>query len=361
MAILHQPSAYLPLEPTSLGHWLKQLPAHWAQTVRAVHGTQGENWLAALPLALPQLLKQQQLKVLPTQFPLSYQLVVGVLTHSGQPAILKLGLPNPELTSEVFSLCHWQGQGAVKLLQADPTAGWLLLEWLLPTQPACPTAAELTEDEARSRLLEVLKNLHKQPVPEVIQADLNLSVVRGSELQLIPAGQNADRPQQWPKKLQQWFECFASYLSIWEPTPPQSPLPIPWVKRAAELAPQLLQSAVHPVVLLHGDLHHGNLLSSERGWLAIDPKGILGPATYEVFPFLRNQLFKHPDPRGLLQDRLQYLQSHFPGPRLSWQSWCQWGLLDSVMSAIWDWEDFSAVSDQSLELIQFYLALEKRG
>ena len=34
---------------------------------------------------------------------------------------------------------------------------------------------------------------------------------------------------------------------------------------------------------LHGDLHHGNILSSDgRGWLAIDPKGLLGEPAYDL-------------------------------------------------------------------------------
>lgn len=39
---------------------------------------------------------------------------------------------------------------------------------------------------------------------------------------------------------------------------------------------------------LHGDLHHDNILSSDRGWLAIDPKGLLGDPAYEVANIFRN-------------------------------------------------------------------------
>ncbi|WDR02409.1 aminoglycoside phosphotransferase family protein [Devosia algicola] len=41
-------------------------------------------------------------------------------------------------------------------------------------------------------------------------------------------------------------------------------------------------------VPLHGDLHHDNVLSSSRGWLAIDPKGLLGDPAYEVANMFRN-------------------------------------------------------------------------
>jgi streptomycin 6-kinase len=43
------------------------------------------------------------------------------------------------------------------------------------------------------------------------------------------------------------------------------------------------------VIALHGDLHHSNVLDGgPRGWLAIDPKGLLGERTYEVANLLGN-------------------------------------------------------------------------
>src|SRR6266567_6137524 len=41
-------------------------------------------------------------------------------------------------------------------------------------------------------------------------------------------------------------------------------------------------SSAEPV-LVHGDLHHDNVLSSARaGWLAIDPKGVAAEPAYET-------------------------------------------------------------------------------
>jgi hypothetical protein len=61
-------------------------------------------------------------------------------------------------------------------------------------------------------------------------------------------------------------------------------------------------------VLLHGDLHHWNILSSEReGWLAIDPKGLAGEAECETGAFLRNPLFRilsAENPAEFLSDRI---------------------------------------------------------
>lgn len=43
----------------------------------------------------------------------------------------------------------------------------------------------------------------------------------------------------------------------------------------------------HDVVVLHGDIHHGNVLDGgERGWRAIDPKGLLGERTFDFVNIL---------------------------------------------------------------------------
>ena len=53
---------------------------------------------------------------------------------------------------------------------------------------------------------------------------------------------------------------------------------------------ELLSSAGEPM-LLHGDLHHYNILAAERQpWLAIDPKGVVGDPVYETGVFLYNRL-----------------------------------------------------------------------
>jgi streptomycin 6-kinase len=43
--------------------------------------------------------------------------------------------------------------------------------------------------------------------------------------------------------------------------------------------------------ILHGDLHHENIIyCSDRGWLAVDPKGLVGPSSFETAIFLLNPI-----------------------------------------------------------------------
>ena len=91
--------------------------------------------------------------------------------------------------------------------------------------------------------------------------------------------------------------------------------------------------------LIHGDLHHFNILSSERGWLAIDPKGVVGPATYEVGPLLINPWMVSGPPgnvRQLLGDRIAILSERL---RFERERLREWGLAHALLSAWWSLAD----------------------
>jgi streptomycin 6-kinase len=60
-------------------------------------------------------------------------------------------------------------------------------------------------------------------------------------------------------------------------------------EEAASLADHLLSNP-HKIRPLHGDLHHDNILHGDRGWLAIDPKGVLGDPGFDAANFFYNPL-----------------------------------------------------------------------
>jgi len=91
--------------------------------------------------------------------------------------------------------------------------------------------------------------------------------------------------------------------------------------------------------LLHGDLQHSNVLFDERrGWLAIDPKGVVGEVEYEVGAALRNPreaplLFAAPD---ILERRIRQYSTEL---RLDATRVLRWAFAQAVLSAIWVIED----------------------
>ena len=78
-------------------------------------------------------------------------------------------------------------------------------------------------------------------------------------------------------------------------------------------------------VLLHGDLHHDNILSAERApWLAIDPKGLVGEPAYETGAWLRNshpELLNSPHPARTLARRIDQLAAELNSERARIHGW----------------------------------------
>jgi streptomycin 6-kinase len=93
-------------------------------------------------------------------------------------------------------------------------------------------------------------------------------------------------------------------------------------------------------VLLHGDLHHENVLRSRREpWLAIDPKGVAGEPAYEAGALLRNpypRLLEEPEPGRLASRRLDRLAGEL---KLDRSRLRDWAFAQAVLSAIWHLED----------------------
>jgi streptomycin 6-kinase len=93
------------------------------------------------------------------------------------------------------------------------------------------------------------------------------------------------------------------------------------------------------VRLLHGDLHHGNILfDAGRGWVAIDPKGVVGEVAYEVGASLRNPI-EHPEivvSETAVECRLQTFEAALG---LDATRMIRWAYAQAVLAAIWLVED----------------------
>lgn len=91
------------------------------------------------------------------------------------------------------------------------------------------------------------------------------------------------------------------------------------------------------IVVLHGDLHHGNILNfQDKGWLAIDPKHIKGERTYDFA-----NLFCNPDShialqRGRFQKQL-HIVSEYAG--LNRIRLLKWIVAYAGLSAAWSMEE----------------------
>ena len=130
----------------------------------------------------------------------------------------------------------------------------------------------------------------------------------------------------------------------------------PFPADLVERAEALLATPSGEKAVLHGDLHHYNILSAGREpWLAIDPKGIVGEPEYEAAAFLRNNLLDQPEPRSVLSARIDQLADE---AGLDRERMIGWGLADRVLSAWWSFEESGRADESDLAVAAMYAELQ---
>lgn len=132
-------------------------------------------------------------------------------------------------------MAWWSGCGGLPVLEADDDA--------ILMRRASRSALDLPAEQAEEVLVDTVLALHAMPAPP-------------ASVGLLP--------------IREWFHDLVD-----------EPQPDPLIRRAAGLARDLLTED-GPSVVLHGDVHHGNVLELDGRWVAIDPKGLVGHPAFDV-------------------------------------------------------------------------------
>lgn len=265
------------------------------------NGEEGEKWLKSIPNLIKRYEQQWDIKVA-EPFHLSYNYVAPATRPDGSDVVLKIGFPKDnEFQTEVRALEVFQGEGIERLLEEDRDNAVILIERVLPGA----ALSTLTEDEEATRILaRVMRKLWK-PLPANHQFNT----------------------------IQEWMRAIPKYLAKGSLT---GNMPRDLVEKANSLFEELLATSDTPM-LLHGDLHHDNVLSSRRGgWLAIDPKGIAAEPAYEVAAMIRNPypaINNFPDLPEILRKRILIFAEElgFDPERL--RKWC---FAQTILSGVWN-------------------------
>ncbi len=284
--------------------------------VAAVHGAAGIGWLSDIPRLVAELERSWGLRV-GSPYELSYNYVVPVTRSTGQACVLKLSPPGfSGYDREADALSGFAGRGAVKLLDHDDSRGALLLERADPGRSLAEEFGPDRDEEATAVAGGLMLRLSRRPpvrhrLPDVIEY-------------------GAD---------------FAAHRSRYGNA---GPIPQRLVDQAADLLEQLSDSAER-TVLLHGDLHHHNILRAGReSWLAIDPHGLIGDPGFDVGAMLYNPVtFDAELLLRLLPTRLEQL-ADVTGLRLD--RVVAWGLVMAVLSEVWSSEDNDEIDGRPLAL-----------
>lgn len=291
------------------------LPKKLIDHIKIIHGDAGQQWLNDLPNLLLLYASRWHLTLETCFENLSYNYVAPAVTAERKHVVLKCGVPNPELITEITALTHFDGVGSVKLIQADTEAGVLLLERIMPGN-SLETYPDMIQ--ATAIAVQVMKKLHK-PI---------------------------ENPAPFPT-LREWFFGFDRLRQRFSGD--IGPFSAAMIDRASHMSEELLAS-MGEIVLLHGDLHYDNILFSQarNQWVAIDPKGLVGEREYEI-PL---PIFKFKMNKNILTQQLQRLidETGFDSKRV-----LGWLFVKAVLAAWWSFEDIGKIDKRFIacaEMVQ---------
>lgn len=274
--------------------------------VMRIWGETGREWLESLPVLVELLAQKWDLVDLVPVKNMTYNYVVtGLRRHDNVAIVLKLSCDERLISQETQALNFYGGRGCVKLLDVDMAHRALLLECAVPGN-SLRSFFFHADQKAVSFAADVMHRLHAK------------SLASTSE-----------------------FPMLANWLTILqEPSLRSRPIiPEYYLKKAQDLSSNLVRTAEH-MVLLHGDLHHDNILSHGQDyWVAIDPKGVIGDPAYEVGPFICNpmpEILNQRDAAAIVSERVKQFSRLLALPE---QRLKQWTFVHAVLAACWTVQD----------------------
>ncbi len=287
--------------------------------VRAVMMTasNGEARLRAIPELLDSARTRWSLTIGPP-YPLTSDYLVPATTADGDAVVLRLGVGGLD-RSAVAALRVYAGDGTVRVLDESVDEGMILLERAVPGR----TLSELVDNDdamATDVVATVLETLWREvPADQVTSGELGAW----------------RRPFSRIDTLGVEIDSYLRNLGY------RRLLPTTLVTDARRVVDELLDS-VPRRVLLHGDLHHDNIVSSDRsptGWLAIDPNGRHGDPGYDVAAMFFNPMpwvGQVTDLEGLLRSRSGQLAARLA---MDEERIKAWAFVKAVLAEIWFIED----------------------
>ncbi|UQO37612.1 aminoglycoside phosphotransferase family protein [Burkholderia cepacia] len=227
-----------------------------------------------------------------------------ILTASGgllpvlwqaRPAMLKVATCDEERRGNAL-MTWWNGHGAAQVWLHDSDA--ILLERARPAPSLAQLSASGHDDDTMRIACGVVARLHAHRAPEPVS--------------VVP--------------LRDWFRSLLS-----------DDVGNDVLHRSATIARELLAGPPVDEVVLHGDIHHDNILHfGDRGWLAIDPKGLRGDRAFDYANLFCNPAHEiAADPARFTQRVVCVAEA----ARLDRRRLLQWILAWAGLSAVWLMED----------------------
>jgi streptomycin 6-kinase len=279
------------------------IPAHLKTKILNIYGDKGSKWIENFPEVLDRCIKKWHLTLVTAHTQLSYNMIFYATSSEHGQVVLKMGVPDKNLSAEVRSLNFLGISNACKCYDYDATAGAILLERIIP-------GSDLNSVPDLNERIEIVSELINRTI--------------------IPANDAKDFPH-----YSEWLE--RAFKRARDKSSSNSKLMM--VTDEAEKLFAQIAALYLPLYFLHGDIHHTNILMDSSGrWRLIDPQGVLGIKAFSPAVFIENQIrMTAPEAKA---DSLNQMLAKFskslnePGELIAM---CLF--IDKVLSICWDVED----------------------
>lgn len=287
------------------------------KNIISIYHEQGQKWLESLPETLQKIAQKYQLSSLTPLDNMTFHYVATGYQNDA-PVVLKIGLNPKVLAHEALCLRAFEKTMVPQVIAHDDHM--IIMQCAMPGH----TLREYFPDndiEATKILCSIIKQIHTAPIP-----------TKHHFLRLDELFRTLDNKLEIPDKI---------------------------LTTAKNLRDKLLSTTKNDV-LLHGDLHHDNILRNLDSWMVIDPKGFIGDPAFELAAYLCNpisQLLKSSQPRTLIENRINLCHAELS---IDVARIVDWLYAKSVLCWAWSLEDHGDVS-YWLNLIRIITPLRDRG
>lgn len=250
-----------------------EIPKPFEDGVIKERGAAGRKWLDDLPTKIDRYCKSWELTIEPSgKVRHGYLGIVVPVRRGNEACVLKLTWVDEETKDEASALRAWNGNGAVKLLEADDDKGVMLLEALNAER----TLGDIPIEEAVDISAKLLRRL-AVPAPSGM-------------LELRPYIERLSHIMN-----ERWYRFGG-----------------PFDKRILDQTQKIIRQCAPSAanLVVNQDLHYDNVLAGTREpWLVIDPKVVVGDPEFGAAPLLWRRPEQAEDANGLTKRLDQIVQT----------------------------------------------------
>jgi len=281
--------------------------------IREIYGKPGDDWLNNIEVNLARLCRKRNLIFVSVMPNLTYHFVCLVkIISTNETAVLKMALDDKHIVNEVRCLQCFK-DGVPRIYWYDKQEHAILMEYLEPGHSLKKLVQNGEDDLATKLICDEIKKLQSN--------------------------------QQCHYKFKHISELANSLYVL------DGHVDTHLLSKAKKLFYDLTIDKATDVVL-HGDLHHDNILASGNTWKAIDPHGYMGDPAFEVGSIIFNPYDCFPDHltvNALIERRLYIMieQLSFDKQRIK-----AWAFCKTILSVAWTFEDHGKIDKDEFEIAE---------